>query len=116
MIQITETMNKYYRVYMNDTTVTEVSSNDFNRLNIKGFSVDVQYSIPPGRMFYGYTTRAHAMEMAKAGALKYIESMIRQVKSGIDKLVQYRNDHYQDLNVNLLDSSIRKLEREMYFK
>lgn len=115
MLQIMKKMNKYYRVYLNDTSVTEVSANDFSRRNIQRLSSDV-YSIPREGMFYGYSDRIHAMEMAKSGALSYINSMVKQVQAGIDKLIQYREDHYQDLNVNLLEASIRKLEKEMHIK
>jgi hypothetical protein len=58
-----------------------------------------QYSLPlDDSMFYGYTDKVTAMEKAKYGALKYINHMIREVEQGIKKLVQYRNDHYEDLN------------------
>lgn len=67
-------------------------------------------------MFYGYMSRITAMERAKAGALKYINNMIREIEQGIKKLIQYRNDHYEDLNVNLLDDNIRRLKREMFIK
>lgn len=56
------------------------------------------------------------MEKAKAGALSYINKMITEVEQGIKKLVQYRNDHYEDLNSNLLDVNIRRLEKEMFIK
>jgi hypothetical protein len=123
---------KYYRVYKNDTAVTEVSANDFKPVLRRRFKrglpviglMDVlcqmpgfQYSLPPDDdMFYGYTDKVTAMEKAKSGALKYINHMIKEVEQGIKKLVQYRNDHYEDLNVNLLDANIRKLKKEMFIK
>ncbi len=123
---------KYYCVYKNDTTVTEVSVNDFkpvlHRLFKRGLPVtgfmdglgqmpSFQYSLPPDDdMFYGYTDKVTAMEKAKYGALNYINNMIKEVEQGIKKLVQYRNDHYEDLNVNLLDANIRKLKKEMFIK
>jgi len=73
----------------------------------------LQYSLPPDDdMFYGYTDKVTAMEKAKSGALKYINHMIKEVEQGIKKLVQYRNDHYKDLNANLLDANIRKLKKK----
>jgi hypothetical protein len=105
---------KYYRVYKNDTAVTEVSVNDFKQVLRRRFKRELpvvgvvdglgqmpgfQYSLPPDdSMFYGYTDKVTAMEKAKYGALKYINHMIREVEQGIKKLVQYRNDHYEDLN------------------
>jgi len=122
---------KYYRVYKNDTAVTEVSANDFKpvlqrRLGTKPADVtgprDVLcsiplYSLPPDEnMFYGYLDKAIAMEKAKAGALVYINQMVKEVERGIQKLEQYRNDHYDDLNVNLLDANINKIKRQMNMK
>lgn len=123
---------KYYRVYKNDTSVTEVSVNDFKPVLPKRFKRGIpvagpgdalyptpcfECSLPPDdRMFYGYLNKATAMERAKAGALAYINQMIKEVELGIKKLVQYRNDHYEDLNINLLDANIRRLKKEMYIK
>ena len=56
------------------------------------------------------------MEKAKAGALVYINQMVKEVERGIQKLEQYRNDHYDDLNVNLLDANINKIKRQMNMK
>lgn len=56
------------------------------------------------------------MEKAKAGALLHINKMIAEITLGIEKLKSYRNDRYQDLNVNLLDGNIRKLEQQMNIK
>jgi hypothetical protein len=67
-------------------------------------------------MYYGYIDRATAMEKAKSGALSYINQMIGELDRGIQKLVKYRNDHYDDLNINLLDSNIQRLKREIYSK
>jgi hypothetical protein len=67
-------------------------------------------------MFYGYLNKAIAMEKAKAGALVYINQMVKEVERGIQKLEQYRNDHYDDLNVNLLDANINKIKRQMNMK
>jgi hypothetical protein len=118
-------LNKFYRVFRNDTVVTEVSFNDF-RLALNpvaeepktGNSVDKVYSIPnptyfllpEKEMFYGYELKTHAMEMAKAGALKHIASLIAEGSKGFERLYQYRIDHYEDLNVTLRDSNIQRLK------
>ncbi|RYY37487.1 MAG: hypothetical protein EOP46_02520 [Sphingobacteriaceae bacterium] len=123
---------KYYRVFKHDTHVTEISVNDFLPVAVhrfkKGWYIDRPinelsgspshaYSLPvDNEMFYGYTTKIKAMEKAKAGALSYINLMIDEVETGINKLKQYRNDHYEDLNINLTDVSIRRLEKEMNIK
>lgn len=120
---------KFYRVFKNDTAVTEISSNDFKPIiNLRtqqsitnGQTVDVlitipikQYSLPADKdMFYGYFTKSHAMEMAKAGALKYIELLISKKNAGAVKLKQYRDDHYDDLNTYLLEANIRKAENDL---
>ena len=121
----------HYRVYKNGTAVIKVSANDFKPVLARHFKrglpaesfLDADghgifaYSLPPdGQMFYGYGTRARAMEKAKAGALAYISQMIREVERGIERLRQYRLDHYEDLNTELLDANIRRLEREMHIK
>lgn len=123
---------KYYRVFEHDTLVTEISSNDFKPVKSKQFkrgrlidrpvnAIDLipshLYSLPTdGTMFYGYANKAQAMKMAKAGALKYIDVLIGQADSSAEKLKQYRNDHYDDLNVNLVDANIRKAENELNIK
>ncbi|WP_207532449.1 hypothetical protein [Desertivirga arenae] len=116
--------SKFYRVFKNDTKVTEVSFNDFIRVPRPGLMgsqtgnlVDEQcsfpnsiYSLPSEKdMYYGYEQRIHAMEMAKAGALKHIAALIAEGPGSIEKLYQYRFDHYEDLNTNLKDSAIRLL-------
>jgi hypothetical protein len=123
---------KYYRVFEHDTLVTEISSNDFKPLISKQFkkgrlidrpvnAIDLGsshlYSLPTdGTMFYGYPQKAQAMKMAKAGALKYIDLLISQADSSASKLNKYRTDHYDDLNVNLVDANIRKAENELNIK
>ncbi|PTQ93954.1 hypothetical protein C8P68_10711 [Mucilaginibacter yixingensis] len=122
---------RYYRVFKNDTAVTEVPVNNFKPFIIRKFKrglptafpvggADMQqfyYALPPDdSMFYGYLDKAHAMEKAKAGALVYIYQMIGEVELGIKKLTQYRDDHYEDLNINLLDAQIRKLKKDMNTK
>lgn len=123
---------KYYRVFKYATTVTEVSANNFVRLPAVQFKrglpvgepVDVlisipyfKYSLPPDEaMFYGYLTKAQAMEKAKSGALTYINKMIADVEQSIAKLKAYRMSHYEDLNINLLDANIRRVEKLMNIK
>ncbi len=120
---------KYYRVYKNGTSVTEVSANDFRPVRANRFKkgwlvnapVDVLCAIPvqgytlpaDDLMYYGYTSRVEAMEKAKSGAMAYINAMIKGIEQGIATLRQYRNDHYEDLNVNLLDANIRRLQTDM---
>ncbi len=120
---------RYYRVYLHDTRVTEISANDFKPVNRRRFKngwldgppVNTAspvpshvYCLPKGElMFYGYSSRIKAMEMAKSGALAYIARLVKNAERSIRKLKQYREDHYDDLNVNLLDAAIRKLESQM---
>jgi hypothetical protein len=123
---------KYYRVFKNDTLVTEVSANDFMPLDALRFKagwlaanpVDPLATVEPAyyrlpedsSMFYGYTNEFIAMRRAKSGALAYLEVMIKEVERGIFKLKQYRSAHYESLNVVLLDANIRRLEDEMNIK
>ena len=117
--------NKFYRVFKNETAVTEISYNDFRHVvrdfkkeSQKGNSVDEMFSIPyhtysllPEKERYtGYEVKTHAMEMAKAGALKHIEELILEGPASIHKVYQYRFDHYEDLNTNLIDSNISRLK------
>jgi hypothetical protein len=120
---------RYYRVFLNDTQVTEISANDFKPVDTRRFKngwlagtpVNTAspvpshvYSLPTGEfMFYGYSSKIKAMEMAKSGALAHIARLVKNAERSILKLKQYRDDHYQNLNVNLLDSAIRKLEIQM---
>jgi|GEM_PF-576754 hypothetical protein len=120
---------RYFRVFKNDTVVTEVSTNDFQPLKLTPVRKDwligptaevfcaisaVNYALPAiGLLYYGYTTRAKAMEMAKAEALEYIDSLINQGEPGNQTLLQYRMDHYEDLNINLVEENIYKVENEL---
>lgn len=122
----------FYRVYKHDTAVTEIRSNDFKpctRVKFKrGLPIEqtadgtagthqFYYALPPDElMFYGYLDKAQAMEKAKAGALVYIRQMITDVEQGIKRLIQYRRDHYEDLNINLLDAQISKFRNSMNMK
>lgn len=123
---------KYYRVLKHDTAITEISTNNFKVVKHKSFkrklfsgkSVDVLCSIPStvysfpadGEMYYGYLTKADAMKRAKAGAQNYISKMVSEIEAGIKRLKQYRSDHYEDLNINLLDANIRRIEKEINIK
>jgi hypothetical protein len=118
--------NKFYRVFTNDTTVTEVSFNDF-RCVVRGFAKESRtgnlagqlssfshhpYSLLPEKeMFYGYELKTQAMEMAKSGALRHIEALIAEGPQSTESVYQYRFEHYEDLNFNLTDSNIRKLKK-----
>ncbi len=101
---------RYYRVFRNDTSVTEVSVDDFSSSHAVCFKKNTVYSLPLEGMFYGYSNKIHAMEMAKAGALKYIGLLIEQGEPGVERLKQYRMDHFLDLNINLTESNTRNLE------
>jgi len=123
---------KFYRVFKNETDVTEISVNNFipvaprkvNKDLAEKGAIDancsfpyVQYSLPSDeKMYYGYMDKATAMEKAKSGALFHINQMIAELDLGIKRLVEYRNDHYDDLNINLLDSNTQRIKREIYSK
>ncbi len=123
---------KIYRVFKNDTAVTEVSTNNFAPVVSRRFkiglpvlpAIDVyctfpcsEYSLlPDDEMFYGYLDKATAMEKAKSGALMHINLMIKEIDLRIKKLVQYRHEHHDDLNINLLDANIRRVKKEMNIK
>jgi hypothetical protein len=122
------TFNRYFRVFKNDTAVTEISTNDFRPLKLKPFKKNwligdtaevlcaisaVKYALPTdGTLFYGYSSEAKAMQMAKAGALKYIDLLISRGKAGEQALLQYRFDHYDDLNNKLTAANIKQVEYE----
>ncbi|XHR97385.1 hypothetical protein ACFJIV_12445 [Mucilaginibacter sp. UC70_90] len=42
--------------------------------------------------------------------------MVKEVERGVEKLELYRNDHYGDLNINLLDANINRIKRRMNMK
>ncbi len=102
---------KYYRVNKKDTTITEISVNDFKPLKRKPTGM---LTLQPGtEMFYLYTDIGQTMEKAKAGAQAYIEELISRGEEGRPELLQYRMDHYEDLNINLVETNIEKEESEM---
>ena len=118
--------SRYFRVFMNDTLVSEVRTNDFHPPNLKPFKgnwligetgkilsaiTSIKYYLPTdGTLYYGYSSQAKAMEMAKAGALKHINVLIDEGKSGEGHLYQYRFNHYEDLTVNLVEGNIQEVE------
>ncbi len=112
-----QTIFRYYRVYQNRTAVTEVSVNDFRPVPKTPLVFGGSYSLPEKNdLFRDYVDRAEAMEQAKLGALAHINEMISEVEVAIARLINYRNDNHEDLNVNLLEANIRKFKRQMYIK
>ncbi|WP_207423295.1 hypothetical protein [Desertivirga brevis] len=111
------TFFKYYRVYKNRTEVAEVSVNDFHRPIPKGKERSLgstSYHLPSDNMmYYEYTGIVGAMERAKSGALKYITALIKEGEAGVARLLQYRVDNYENLNVSLVESNIRRIEKEI---
>jgi hypothetical protein len=100
---------RYFRVFTNDTNVTQISTNDFIPLLPKPDSrQDIIYKLAEP-FFYGYFNQIKAMEMAKAGALRHINALIDLGKAGEKTLFQYRFDHFQDLTVNLVEANIQNL-------
>jgi hypothetical protein len=112
----------FYRVFQNDTVVTKLSFHNFKKhfnipehqhtlggvFNIKRAH---HYTLADGSgMYYGYKHEWHAMEMAKAGSLKYMNDLIAEGPESNEKLYQYRLKHYDDLNIHLLDSNIQRIK------
>jgi len=113
----TQSIFKYYRVYHNETSVIEISANDFKPAAFKRGGRGMNYSLSSVKQkFCDYIDKARAMEQAKAGALVHINKMILDVELAIAKLVKYRTDNYEDLNHNLLDANIHKFKSQMYIK
>lgn len=116
---------RYYRVFEHDTAVTAVSANDFKVLAIRKFKrglpvsqtaqvavAGFQYSLlPEGSRFYGYLDQQEALAKAKSGALAYINLLTRAIEAARNKLEQYRFDHYEDLNFNLVPPDLYRLKR-----
>lgn len=116
---------KFYKVFKNDTVVTEVSANDLRPfgdalLQIKALCCTNNSHCPAFTVsqdepaFCGFLSQIDAMEYAKAGALKYISELIDEGDAGKERLLQYREEHYDDLNFNLTDRHIRQIEMELY--
>ena len=115
---------KFYKVFKNDTSVTEVFTNDFKTFRPTYQKIKAAcalhsrehpaFSLPADDfMFYGFLSRIRAMEYAKARALRYISKLIEDGEKGYDLLIKYSEDHYDDLNINLTDRNIRKIEWEL---
>jgi hypothetical protein len=115
---------KFYRVFKNETSVTEVLTNDFKSFQRTYIKIKIAcalhswqrraFSLPADdAMFCGFTSRIRAMEYAKAGALKYISKLIADGDEGYRLLLKYRENHYEDLNINLTDRNIKEIEWAM---
>ena len=91
---------RYFRVFQNDTAITEISTNNFFKANTRPASPLLL--LPLGQLFRGYRSRELAIEAAKTGARSYINQLIALGDSGKELLLQYRSDHYDDLNFNLV--------------
>lgn len=104
----------YFRVYLHQTSISEVPANDFKRTASYVKDSGAVYSLPiESKMFSDYTGIVEAMERAKVGAISQIDKLIGKGEGGTEELYQYRNDHYNDLNFNLIDANIRKVESEL---
>lgn len=97
---------KYYRVNKNDTTITAFSVNDFLPIRPRAACLPVlQTGLD---LFFLSADIGQAMEKAKVWALADIKALIARGEEGRPELLQYRIDHYEDLNINLIDTHIQK--------
>ncbi|WP_439698233.1 hypothetical protein ACFGVS_08245 [Mucilaginibacter sp. AW1-7] len=104
---------KYYQVMKHDTSVTEISTNDFKQV-LQRFVPNAMLSLVQDcETCYGYTSLVQALEKAKKGAQEYISQLIKEGEPALPRLLQYRIDHYEDLWFNLVDHNIRWLEAEL---
>jgi hypothetical protein len=72
-----------------------------------------KYTLPINEpQYYGYLSRTRAMEMAKAGALEYMEILIDGGRAGRATLLKYRSDHYEDLNETLTYDNIEAIKNQ----
>jgi hypothetical protein len=112
---------KFYKVFKNDTSVSEVSTNDVKPFAPSYRKIKSACSLHSAEcpafsirnndgVFYGFLSRVAAMEHAKAGALAYIGKLIGEGEKSRDLLLKYREDHYEDLNFNLTDRNIKNIE------
>lgn len=69
--------------------------------------------LPEEERFADYPGLVTALEKAKAGALAHIDSLISQGEAGLPELLQYRMDHYEDLNVNLTAANISRIAQQV---
>lgn len=102
---------KYYRVNKTNPTITELSVNDFRPAGPRAAGLPVLQT-GLGRFFLS-TDIGQAMEKAKAWALADIQALIARGEEASPELLQYREDHYEDLNINLVDAHIQKEENAM---
>ena len=105
---------RYYRVFKDDTTVTEISINNFLRIRLipKNNNYPEFQLSAHGHLYYGYISKAKAMEMAKAGVFQHISLLLALGNEGKQGLLQYRFNHFQDLTVNLVDANIKNIDLE----
>lgn len=104
---------KYFRVYLYQTTVSEVLPEYLRPVTARLLNSNPTYSLlSEDERFCDYPGRVRAMECAKKGALSHINKLIKD-RDGADELVQYRFDHYDDLNFHLTEENIRKIENEL---
>jgi hypothetical protein len=105
---------RYFSFLKYDTTVNEISTNDFKpflKPRIMHSVVATTYSLlTKDPLYYGFLSRARAMEMAKAGALEYMEILMEKGTAGKQMLLKYRIDHYDDLNQNLTYAKIEAIK------
>jgi hypothetical protein len=117
---------KFYKVLKNDTAVVEVSANDFKPFDAVYSEIKTNcvlntgqcpfFSLPADEfMFCGFLSEIKAMEHAKAGALKYIAKLIEGGDATYNLLLEYREAHYDDLNIHLTEKNIRQLELRSEF-
>jgi len=104
--------NRYFRFLKNDTVIDEVSTNDFKPFKAKLPLAPSNSLAITDPVYYGFLSRARAMEMAKAGALEYMETLINKGSSGMEALLKYREDHYEDLNENLTYANIEAIKNQ----
>lgn len=106
-----------YTVPYHSTKVVPITLHLSGALNIRKRDPAATYRLlEKTDMYYGFANRVDAMKYAKTSALAHITALVGQIKAGIKKLKIYREEHYEDLNINLLDSEIGKLEKEMGIK
>jgi len=104
--------SRYFRFLKYDTVVNEISTNDFKRFKAK-LPIAPTYSLViKDPLYYGFLSRTRAMEMAKAGALEYMETLIDKGREGMAELLKYRNDHYDDLNETLTYANIEAIKNQ----
>ncbi|MET3981036.1 hypothetical protein ABIB62_003555 [Mucilaginibacter sp. UYP25] len=105
-------IKRYYRVRAGDTAVTTISL-----LTLPPYrascSTDAYKLLAEDDRFVDFPDLVTALEKAKAGALAYINLLIREGEVALPELLKYRIDHYEDLNINLLEANIRQVEQQL---